>query len=220
MTVCVLAACMKPRFGRGLCQAHYARWSKTGLVFRLCRGCDMPLPDHLGRTIDYYCTPECRFGTAVCEHCGQTFVRNKRMLPENRGKFCSQKCQWNGIAARQTDEEREAKKRHHQHLSKRRRRARQYGVGHEPYSRQAVYDRDGGDCQLCGEHIDLSISYPDPMYFSIDHVIPLSKGGHDHFDNVQSAHMICNQEKKDRLLEHGARAVIRGTESDLGPAQG
>lgn len=202
----MLTTCTKPHFGRGLCQAHYARWSKTGSIFRPCHHCRLPLSDHLNRSVNY-CSPECRFGTAVCEHCGQSFLRGKRTLPESKGKFCSAQCRWDGIAARQTDEEREAKKRHHRYNGKRRRRARQYGVGHEPYSRQAVYDRDGGVCQLCGEHIDLTVEYPDPMYFSIDHMIPLSKGGHDHFDNVQSAHMVCNQEKKDRVL------------MNLGPAQ-
>lgn len=65
------------------------------------------------------------------------------------------------------------------------------------YGRLEVYQRDGGLCGLCGEAIDLTVRYPHPRSFTIDHVLPLSKGGLDVLDNVQAAHFHCNTSKRD-----------------------
>lgn len=61
-----------------------------------------------------------------------------------------------------------------------------------------VHTRDGWICQLCHEPIDQSIAWPHPKSPSIDHIIPLSKGGAHALSNVQSAHLGCNSSKCDR----------------------
>jgi 5-methylcytosine-specific restriction endonuclease McrA len=76
-----------------------------------------------------------------------------------------------------------------------RRRATKVGNGSERYDRRDIYVRDGGVCQLCDEVIDLSLSYPDPWSFSIDHVRPIARGGPDTPANVQSSHLRCNIRK-------------------------
>lgn len=35
---------------------------------------------------------------------------------------------------------------------------------------------------------------------TIDHIIPLSKGGTHTYNNVQLAHYICNSKKSDKIL--------------------
>jgi predicted nucleic acid-binding Zn ribbon protein len=62
----------------------------------------------------------------------------------------------------------------------------------EPISRAAVYDRDGWVCQLCGEPVDPELEYPDPMAASLDHVVPMSRGGTNASTNLQLAHLVCN----------------------------
>lgn len=74
-------------------------------------------------------------------------------------------------------------------------------------SLQQLYERDNGVCWLCGGACDLNDyvvqgetivcgnSYP-----SIDHVIPLSKGGKHAWNNVKLAHRGCNSVKRDRIL--------------------
>lgn len=47
-------------------------------------------------------------------------------------------------------------------------------------------------CYLCKEKIDKRLLCPDPMAASIDHVVPLSRGGTHTWDNVMPAHAICN----------------------------
>lgn len=52
-------------------------------------------------------------------------------------------------------------------------------------------------CAICGLPINLSLPYPNPWSLTIDHVVPISKGGRTSFDNMQPAHMKCNRAKSD-----------------------
>lgn len=58
--------------------------------------------------------------------------------------------------------------------------------------------RDERICQICGSLIPLDAAWPDPLSPSIDHIVPISKGGTHTFGNVQSAHLRCNMLKGDR----------------------
>ncbi|MFF4791835.1 HNH endonuclease [Streptomyces sp. NPDC001276] len=61
-----------------------------------------------------------------------------------------------------------------------------------------VHTRDNWTCRLCLLPIDPEVAWPDPMSPSIDHRIPLSRGGAHALSNVQSAHLGCNSRKCDR----------------------
>jgi len=55
-------------------------------------------------------------------------------------------------------------------------------------------------CGICGGEVDFSIPYPEPMSACIDHIIPVSKGGHpSDLQNLQLAHRKCNREKSDKV---------------------
>jgi 5-methylcytosine-specific restriction endonuclease McrA len=62
-------------------------------------------------------------------------------------------------------------------------------------SRTYLAKRDGPKCHLCRHKIDLLLSYPDPHYASIDHVIPLARGGTNDLANLRLAHLVCNLSK-------------------------
>lgn len=82
-----------------------------------------------------------------------------------------------------------------------RRRARYYGVEYEAIERQRVFDRDGWRCGLCKDLVDPALSHPDPLSVSLDHVVPMSRGGPHLYSNVQCAHLKCNVDKGATLLE-------------------
>jgi len=68
-----------------------------------------------------------------------------------------------------------------------------------------VLDKYGSICYLCAELIDLEAprSPAQPGWergLQIDHVIPISKGGHDTIDNLRPTHGKCNLSKKDKLI--------------------
>jgi len=84
-----------------------------------------------------------------------------------------------------------------------RKRARKYGVEYIPgITLEKLVKRDGLTCALCGGLCDWNDKrYGDcgPLYPSIDHITPISKGGAHTWDNVQVAHFECNSAKRDRL---------------------
>lgn len=89
-----------------------------------------------------------------------------------------------------------------------RRRAHKMKSRMEPYIRGDIFDRDKGICYLCGEMIDRDLDGRDPMSLSMDHVIPICKGGADAPDNVASTHLVCNQKKHAKLLTILPTAII------------
>ncbi|MEK9524015.1 HNH endonuclease [Streptomyces venezuelae] len=79
----------------------------------------------------------------------------------------------------------------------------------EVFSPLDVHTRDGWTCRLCQRPIDPQVAWPDPMSVSVDHIVPLSKGGLHAMINVQSAHLGCNSRKGDRLAdEAGSMAAV------------
>ena len=63
------------------------------------------------------------------------------------------------------------------------------------------------DCALCGLPVDFNIKFPHPLSPCIDHIIPVSKGGHPSaIENMQLAHMCCNRQKSDKLTQRAAAA--------------
>lgn len=110
-----------------------------------------------------------------CLECGKAWAGRKR-------KFCSLACQV------------EYHRSHERHAY----RARLHLARVERVSRQRVFERDQRVCQLCYAPVDLSLRGPEGP--SLDHIIPLSRGGEHSYANVQLAHFRCNSRK-------GARAA-------------
>lgn len=67
---------------------------------------------------------------------------------------------------------------------------------------EALFKRDSGVCYLCGGECDWSdrdIFTVKDKYPSIDHIVPVSRGGLHSWDNVKLAHFKCNILKRDAL---------------------
>lgn len=59
-------------------------------------------------------------------------------------------------------------------------------------------------CGICGQPVDPKLKYPDPMSRCIDHIIPISRGGHpSDLSNLQLAHWTCNRQKSDLIAKQG-----------------
>jgi 5-methylcytosine-specific restriction endonuclease McrA len=81
-----------------------------------------------------------------------------------------------------------------------RRRALIRGTSIEDFTEQDVRDAYGDTCYLCDAAIDFDIRWPAPQSPSLDHVIPLARGGTHTLDNVAMTHLRCNHEKNARLV--------------------
>lgn len=69
-----------------------------------------------------------------------------------------------------------------------RRRAHMNSAPSSPYSRTAIFERDGWRCHICGRKVSVKDA-------SIDHLVPISRGGSDTADNVSLAHVNCNKRR-------------------------
>lgn len=74
----------------------------------------------------------------------------------------------------------------------------------EVFDPMEVFDRDRWVCQLCNEPVDRDVEYPDPGYRSLDHIVPISKGGEHSRRNTQLAHLGCNVAKSNRMTATAA----------------
>ena len=68
-----------------------------------------------------------------------------------------------------------------------------YLVTHEE-----IAQRDNYTCQLCRKPVDMLLPRTSKFGATLDHKIPISKGGADTLENLQLAHWVCNNRKSDR----------------------
>ena len=64
-----------------------------------------------------------------------------------------------------------------------------------------IYKRDKYICQLCYKPLMMNKKVPHHEAPTVDHVIPIAKGGTHEPNNVQAAHFMCNSLKGDRCYE-------------------
>ena len=75
------------------------------------------------------------------------------------------------------------------------RRARKRGADAEVFESVEIFERDNWLCGICGTPVDAGLVWPDPWSATLDHVVPLSKGGPHTRANTQLAHARCNLSK-------------------------
>ena len=63
---------------------------------------------------------------------------------------------------------------------------------------KTLIQKYGGKCPGCDIMVSLTHDAPDQA--TVDHVVPLSKGGSEGFDNLQLLCRQCNHDKGDTLL--------------------
>lgn len=62
------------------------------------------------------------------------------------------------------------------------------------YSTQSV-------CWICGKPVDPALKSPHPLSKTVDHKVPVAKGGHPSaIENLALAHRACNRAKSDKLF--------------------
>jgi 5-methylcytosine-specific restriction endonuclease McrA len=70
-----------------------------------------------------------------------------------------------------------------------------FGVAYEDLNKFEIFERDGYRCYLCGTTVVIHIEDGHPNKATIDHVIPLSKGGGHTEENVKTCCFECNNLK-------------------------
>lgn len=84
-------------------------------------------------------------------------------------------------------------------LHQQNRRALKMGAAIGEIDLDALWEEQRGICALCGHPIDRAIPWPDRLSASVDHIVPLSKGGAHAQHNLQWTHLGENSAKGARL---------------------
>ena len=174
----------------------------------VCEYCGKPFEtDNIQKK---YCSQECQYKAGIqkaikrqhdrnvanykpklirCKECGKEFVPE---FGEKRSSFCSDKCmrKW---CNKQGNYNREMRLRG--------------ALVDKDITLKRVAQRDKDICYLCGHPVDWN-DYSDisgnflvgPNYPSVEHVIPIAKGGKHAWNNVRLAHCHCNSLKGDKIL--------------------
>lgn len=67
-------------------------------------------------------------------------------------------------------------------------------------AKKIIYARDT-ICGICGRAVDYDKHFPDPWSPTIDHIIPIQKGGDPcNIENLQLAHLQCNRIKATKMV--------------------
>ena len=133
----------------------------------------------------------------ICKVCGKEYTLREYM--ESTGSryyrdsgYCSAECR-DAHTKERNKISRKGRRDSHRH------RAVKFGCTYDSsVTLPKLIKRKGLRCAICGEMCDPNDhtwGYTGPQSPSIDHIIPMSKGGGHVWGNVQVAHIICNSEK-------------------------
>lgn len=182
-------------------QRRYLASRRAVRVIRACLICDASIPARTDRDTRY-CSPRCaawdRHGfpstpVPICHPSRSCPVPREHPSRHGQCARCSGKFTINApgqVYCSGICKERSRSSR---------RDARERGAFVSDVSPQEVYERDQWTCHLCTESLERDAKVPHPLAPTIDHVIPLAKGGTHELDNVKAAHFLCNAVKRDRI---------------------
>lgn len=185
-------------------QDHRKKYSPTNGQtddLRKCRECKKVYAPKL-RTESYFCSRDCKDknrkkeekAKRVASKSDRICIGCEKIIPKTARadkKWCSEECS--------------LKVRSHTMNTQRRIRTSEKI---QDFKRSEIYERDGWICQLCNKSVNPELSFPNPACASLDHVVPLSRGGSHKTTNVQLAHLRCNTSRGNKVLNLSPRPPL------------
>jgi len=187
-------------------RARHKRKKQFKTITKTCRKCSTTFATR--KTRQAYCMDACRLADAAN-------MTRQRYAKEKDAKFAAKypkgygeaTCGWCGNI-RQYDPRTQNPKGFHPECTKQARSAsyriktvrRQKLSTPHRISHQQVVDLYGSDCHICKTAIDLTLPRTHKQGLTVDHFMPISKGGTDEMDNLRPAHWICNVRKRDKVI--------------------
>lgn len=87
-------------------------------------------------------------------------------------------------------------------------RAEKYGVPYVAIQRRSIWKRDNWTCWLCNQKVRQDVHYLHPLAATIDHVIPISRGGGHVPENIRCACRQCNTRKSTKIYDDSGMQAI------------
>lgn len=190
-SLCTVPGCRRPQKSKSLCNSHYNRFLATG---------------ETGKAEFAVAKKHVVDGRKQCGTCGEWKpLEGYNKHPHGTGgvgancRLCLAAKSREWFAKNPEYRTRWNEKHAERKLSNvHERRAIENDAAAEYIDRQSVFRDDGFICQLCDQTMDMSKKTPHPLAPTLDHILPISRGGTHTRENVQSAHFHCNVSKGSR----------------------
>lgn len=198
---CSVEGCDRQARAKGMCRKHYMSFYRTG--------------DPISKKPKYSDEDICSVNGCNKKTVVKGMCRSHYNSRSEAGKKANERLKVKGIFVEAAKKYRESQKgkeniakynkskegRDNNVKSQQKRRARKRGVEVESVAPKDIYERDNWTCYLCGKEINKTSKAPHPKSPSLDHVVPICKGGSHTYDNLKAAHLYCNQSKGGKTLE-------------------
>lgn len=196
---CSVERCSREVLAKGFCKRHYKRMSGSGNPLRPCKGCGEGIPverDGRSQFCDEGCKPRCRAPgcnetASAYESCSRhaNTISRYGYFPDL--DFDCWRC---GVRVQRSHADRQQT-----HNRKSCEDCSVRATRNHKWFRDEVLTSGAVDCSLCGDPINFDLAHPDPHSLSIDHTLPLTRGGTNLRRNLAPAHLVCNIRKGNRI---------------------
>ena len=178
-------------------------------VIKVCACCSSEFSS--SRSNQRFCSYECRIRQSSIDGNEKFKAKMREVYPDSIKR---KPCGWCGETLEVPAKKTLASRRYHPDCSIHAQRAR-YRI--KTVKRQSKTTKPsrlaadqvvalyGDTCHICKEPIDPGLPRTSKMGLTVDHIIPLSKGGSDEMDNLRPAHWICNVRKSDKVTDAESR---------------
>lgn len=141
----------------------------------------------------------------VCKVCGKEYTIRSYMQSigtsyKRDSGYCSKACREKQKHINERVNRKKARAEGRRYCCNHYTRANRLGLpAEEGITKAKLLKRDGPFCALCFLPLQTDGDPKSDLYWSIDHIVPMHKGGGHTWDNVQLAHRLCNSNKRDLI---------------------
>ena len=164
-----------------------------------CQSCGNTVSSRLAKQCRscYLASRKDLFVEIKCNHCGR--FAKKRRWNSKTPRYCSRECFFASIKAETTEEQRKERREYARKYgsTKHRRRCKKFGGFYNPkVTRLAVLRAGLWRCYICGTKVSDDLPANHKRKATIDHIVPLEKGGPHDWHNVKACCRRCNTKKQ------------------------
>jgi hypothetical protein len=186
MAMCAFDSCTRDKAKRDWCEAHYRQWQRGETLKPLRWDVNAPKVCAVCGVQDW---PANGMRTTCSPRCAGRYYNHDKVAPD-RERPCTGCGMLVDLTVRSARSGRI--KRSDTAMCDLCRNAR---FTRHKVSVAFLAARDGDDCKICGDRVDMTLRKPSVWGPSVDHITPWSKGGTHDLANLQLAHLWCNQAK-------------------------
>lgn len=225
--LCIEAGCNRKMLARSMCATHYSSWRRSQRLYTYeCDHCGKQFTkDRKQAGEQVFCGRSCQASWLNIHKTSQQVASRRRnkyakysqelvpYVPPQKREMAPKQAVWRCVPCKacktmfltknthvtcsETCLIRWKKEKKHEYRLARRALKRSAYV--EPVRRLELYERDGYTCHICSKPLEMDKKAPHPLSPTVDHVIPLARGGEHSMKNCKAAHFICNSRKGDRI---------------------